>query len=329
MITVFDPAKLQPLDWTTCEAAVAKAADAPLSARPKILIDGCQVCGIDWRPILDWNTVQASGGPKRTEIESAMDACQAYCLGDARQKFLGTLDDARGHSSRMPWKQLGLICQARVSAVPDTRFVDAPYFALDRIARAIGHRGGELATRAFAIELPLPAVGVVGTGAPLATIADASPVADPIQITALAGTITLGKLPRAHMTKDGVQVSNADDYPGKSVALSDLLSSVKTLAGNDSSKGMNITLVVPANALAASLVPIVAALKTLPWRTRLAVHANESPQGWDLPGTTPVAFDMKATIVVGVTKDMNVQQLVDLLAKHSHDGVTQVGITGP
>jgi hypothetical protein len=230
----------------------------------------------------------------------------------------------------MPWRQLGLICKERVSAVPDTRFIDAPYFALDRIGRAIGYRGGDLATRAFAIELPLPAVGIVGTGPTLPTQAEAQPTAGPIQITVLAGTLTLGVLPRAHLTKDGLHVASAEDYPGKPVAVTDLLASVTTLAGSGSSKGMNVTLVAPAAAPAASLVPVVAALARLPWRTRLAVRANESPDGWDLPGTAPVAFDGGANkITIRVTKDMTVQQLVDLLAKQSHDGIAQVGISGP
>src|SRR5204863_6249003 len=108
----------------------------------------------------------AEGGPSGAEIEAAMAVC-GYCDANAKQRFLGTLDKARGGDTRTPWRHLGDTCRAAVSAVPDNRFVTAPYYALDRIARAATAHGGETAERLAAIELPLPAVSIAGTGVTL------------------------------------------------------------------------------------------------------------------------------------------------------------------
>ena len=65
------------IDWAKCDQALAQAATAPLDARPQILLAGCQVCGGDWKPLLDWNVDPASGGPKREQIEQLMVGCKA------------------------------------------------------------------------------------------------------------------------------------------------------------------------------------------------------------------------------------------------------------
>ena len=109
-----------PIQWTVdaaCEKAITKAAAAPLDARPQILIDGCHVCTADWAPIVRWNTRPEDGGPARTAIEKAMLDCHAYCDPNAKQRFLGALDAARGTDMRTPWRELATVCTEQVSAL--------------------------------------------------------------------------------------------------------------------------------------------------------------------------------------------------------------------
>jgi len=315
------------IDWAACEAAVTKAATAPLAARPAILIDGCHVCG-DWSPILRWNTLQTNGGPKRLDIENAMAACNAYCLGEAKLKFLGTLDDARGRSSRMPWKQLALLCGPKVSAVPDDRFVDGPYFLLDRVARFVGDKGPpELSTKLAAIELPLQLVSVVGTGPPLPKVgAGATTAISELQVTVIAGTISVGRAPRAHLTKDGVQVDlGPDGYPGKPVKATELASALKTIAR----PAETVMVVAAAPTPASQLIAAVAAANAAAIPAFLAARAAESPEGWDLPAVIPVNLDAGGKNALPVSKDMSVQQLADELVKQAARGANRIGISGP
>ncbi len=314
-----------PIDWAACDAAVTKAGAADLAERPRILIDGCHVCG-DWAPILRWNTPTPAGGPKRVEIEAAMDACSAFCLGDARLKFLGTLDDARGRSSRMPWKQLAVLCKERVSAVPDIRYVDAAYFALDRIARAIAAKGGDLATRVAAIDLPLPALSIVGVGPPLPVLAaGVSGTVSELQITVLAGTITVGRMPRARLGADGIKVDlGSDGYPGKTVTVAELGAALTALGGD---KTKTVTILAPHPAPALPLVPVIAAAaKVMP--VTLGARAAASPEGWELPASLPITLDANPANAVRVTAETTVQQLADDLAKRIADKANRVGIIG-
>lgn len=312
-----------PIDWPACEAAVTKAANAPLAARVAILLDGCKVCG-DWTPILRWNTPSEGGGPKRNDIEHAMLACNAFCIGDAKLKFLGTLDDARGKASRMPWKQLAQLCGPQVSAVPDDRFVGGTYFALDRIARTVGAKGGDVATKLAELVVPLPAVSVVGTGPGLPRHAAALAVVSAFQITVLGNSITVGPMPRARLTADGVVVDlGTAPYPGQVVTLAELETTFRKLAGNYG-KADTVALIAPAGAPAANLVPVIAAAtRVMP--VRVAVRANESPEDWDLPGELVNPLRPTAKNTIRVTKDMTVQGLADAVAKQAD----VVGIAGP
>jgi hypothetical protein len=315
-----------PVDWAACEKAVTAAASAPWHARPKILLDGCQVCG-DWGPILNWHPQPQAGGPPRAAIEAAMERCAAYCVGMARDKFLGTLDDARGTASRMPWKQLALVCKERVSAVPDDRFVDGAFFALDRIGRAIGTHGGDLATQAFALDLPLSPVSVTGADMPLPSVTglEQQAVAD-IQITVLAGVITIGPLPRARLSANGVVVAlGSDAYPGKTVTVNALAGELTRLMAGDKTKP--VALLASASLKAELLVPVIAAASVVA-PLNLAVRAAESPPDWTLPQLIPVRLDgRKDAEALKVTHDMTVQQLADELTKPRK--ANRVGITGP
>ena len=293
------------VDWKACEAALRQAAAEPLDARPQHVIDGCRVCG-DWQPLLDWNTPHDNGGPTRPAIENAMVACNAYCDPNAKQRFLGTLDNARGMAVRTPWRLLGELCKDKVSAVPDTRYMTAPFFALDRIGRAASARS-ELASALAAVELPLPAVSLTGAGVMLPTVASVVPTAGPLSITVLGGMIFVGKLPRGRLAATGVVVDlGPDPYPGKQVKLDELAAELTRLAAGAKTP---IALLAPKAMAALELAPIITAASAVA-PIHLAANATGAPEGWDLPGTIPVPL-------VAPTSEMTVQDLAAELAKRA------------
>jgi hypothetical protein len=306
---IADAAVAPPVDWKKCDAALRKAATAPLDARPLIIIDGCKVCG-DWKPLLEWAKPQAEKGPSRAEIETAMNVC-GYCNANAKQRFLGTLDNARGTNARTPWRFLGEQCKAEVSAVPDNRFTDAPFYALDRIARAAAGHGGETANLLAALELPLPAVSVTGNGIVIPDVdSGAQQTAGPVAITLIGGGIQVAKLPRAHLGASGVAV-DLGNYPGDPIKIADLGAALKKLVGDD--KTATIALLAPTATPVETLLPIiVAAAPVAP--VYLAVNASNTPEGWDLPASLPIALDVGKGI--DITAEMTVQNLASELAKH-------------
>ncbi len=307
-------------NWSRCDDALAAAAIAPPNARPQLLIDGCEVCG-DWDPILRWNTPTGDGGPRREQIAAAMVGCDAFCSGDAKLKFLGTLDDARGSRSRTPWRQLAEICKEAVSAIPDQRFMSAPYFALDRIARAATLRGGKTAALLTALELPLPPVTVVGTSFDLPAVKvqtsshgsrgdSAAPIGG-IHITLLGTLIHVGRLPRARLGANGVQVIEGagSGYPGRAVTLVELGGALKALIVNDPLR--RITLLAPPSTPATRLVDVIAASGAE--AVHLGVHADEWFDRWQLPAAIPVALaGTGEPLAIGAS--MTVQDLARTLA---------------
>ena len=257
-----------------CRAAAARIPDLPAPARAQALLDACRPCG-DWAPLLSWSQAATEGGPTRAAIERAMVACHAYCDTGAKQRFLGSLDAARGQGIQAPWRVLGEMCKDAVSAVPDARYMSAPYFALDRIARALG----DPAVLA-AIELPLPAVSVTGVGLDLpsapATTSDPGSTA----LTVYAGQILLGTLPTARLSPSGLAVSG--DYPGTELPLRALAA---RLAAPELS-GRPIALLAPGGLAASRIVDVLGAAGG--HEVRLAV-ATPGPGGWMLPRVVPVA----------------------------------------
>jgi len=316
-----DSTKAAPASYTVdakCEAAVKKAAAAPLDARPQILIDGCRVCG-EWTPILRWNTPQQEGGPPRAAIEQAMLACHAYCDPNAKQRFLGALDAARGTDMRTPWRQLGEVCKDQVSATPDGRFLGGAYFALDRIARAIGSKGGDLATAAAGIELPLPPVSTSGVGPVLADVDGVTSKVGEIQITVLGDKVFVGRMPRAHLAAGGVTVElGPAGYPGTETELAKLPEALKTAIAGD--PAATITLLAPHAMPAQNLVAIIAAAAPIA-PLYLAANAAEAPEGWTLAGAIPVALTTTGD-PVDVTPEMTVQQLAAAIVQHKGSRVT-------
>jgi hypothetical protein len=320
------------IDWTACDAALRQAATAPLDNRPALVIDGCKVCG-DWTPILKWQTAEQNGGPSRTQIMTAMERCHAYCNGQAKQKFMGTLDDARGTNGRAPWHHLGVTCKGDVSALPDDRFESPPLFALDRIARAAAKHGGDSASLALAIELPLPAVSLTGNGITIPDVeTEVNPTAGPIAITITGGAMYLAKLPRAHMTATGLAI-DLGGYPGDVVKPEKLADALGKLA--DPNGGIvAISILAPTATPAEQLVPIIAAAaKIAP--VYLAANAANTPEGWDLPGNIPVALDIAAKAGPGhdatykISHELTVQNLATELAQRSKAGVKKLALVGP
>jgi len=306
-----------PVDWTACNMALRKAATEPLDVRPQLVIEGCAVCG-DWMPILQWNRPATEKGPTRLQIETAMATC-GYCSPNAKQRFLGTLDAARGTNSRTPWRNLGDLCKAEISAVPDSRFTNAPFYALDRIARAAAAHGGDTANLLAALELPLPAISISGSGLTLPDLEDGvSPTAGPLAITVMGDGIHVAKLPRARMSGTGLTVE-LGNYPGETVKPDQLGAALTKLAAGD--KATSITILAPVAAPAQQLVATVAtAAKIAP--VYLGVNAHGAPEGWDLTGTIPVALAGGDKLVV--SGEMTAQQLATELAKRSKNGQRKV-----
>jgi len=290
-------------DWTArCEATLLGAPKQTPVRRLNAILAGCQPCG-DWKPLLAWMTPASAGGPSSATIEDAMAACQAYCSGDARQKFLGTLDDGRDKQSPRPWRILGEVCGAAVSAVPDARFMSAPYFALDRIARAAAANARLLPLLA-AIELPLPALSPNGIGFELPASAAMQPDPGRYHVSVTSTGSSVGELPRARLGADGVTIAHgATPYPGEPVEDRALAAALAKLPA-----GERVAVLAPRALPAARLVEVVArAGRDL----HLAVAAG-GPPGWTLPGVSPVVL---AAPGVKPTRDVTTWDLTDVDAR--------------
>jgi hypothetical protein len=292
-----------------CEAAVKKAQAVPLDARPQLLIDGCKVCG-EWTPILKWSTPPQEGGPSHVAIEQAMTGCHAWCDANAKQRFLGTLDNARGTDTRTPWRLYGETCNADF---PEGRFVSAPLFALDRLARAGASKGGQTATDLAAIELPLPPVSPSGVGPVLPDVDGVTPKVGEIEITVLGDKVFVGRMPRAHLGAGGVAIDlGKDGYPGAEVELAKLPDALKAAIAGD--PAATITLLAPHAMPAQGLVPIAAAAAPVA-PLYLAANAIEAPEGWTLAAAVPVQLAADGA-PLAVPPEMTVQQLAAAIAQH-------------
>lgn len=306
-----------------CERAIDRAAAAPLAARPQILFDGCPVCNRDWTPLLRWDVDPVAGGPRREQIEDIMVACNAFCTGDSKLKFMAGIDKARGQSVDVPWRRLADTCKDKVDASPDHRYASAPYFALDRIGRAVAREGGTIADKLSALELPLPALTVSGAGVALPEAEHVSPSTGTLAITVIGDAIHVGRMPHAHLGADGVIVDlPAPGYPGDEVKADQLAARLTELIAGDAAQ--TLTLLAPRAMRAQDLVPIIAvAAPVAP--IYLGATANESPEGWPLPGAIPIALEAGKDIQV--TEEMTVQNLARDLAARAARKEQRVGVT--
>jgi hypothetical protein len=279
-----EPKATPAADLSACAATIGKLAGSP-PERVLALIQGWQVCG-DWKPILEWATPQQDGGPKRAQILERMGQCQAWCNSNAKDFFTATLDDARGTSQRVPWKQLAEQCKDKVSAVPDGRYVSAPYFALDRIARAAG-KDEKLSAALVEVTLQLPPTSA--TGAPI-DVAETSSVTEPVPdnarlVTVLGDALYLSSPQLAHLAPTGVVlVANPlPPYPGKQLAAGELpaLEDIVVIAPK----------AMPANKLFELLAPVKGGV-------RLAVKTHVPLAGWidSVPLHRKAPVDDKTTV---------------------------------
>lgn len=302
------PPVVVPGDWAVCKAALEASPKTPVTKQVAALIEGCKPCG-DWKPLLEWATPTADGGPKRKDIEERMLACKAYCDPNAKMRFQGGLDDNRGKTNRLPWRQLGDFCKETVSAVPDARFMSAPYFALDRIARDVAtHPDG--AKLLGAIDLVLPAASITGAGLVLPQSAVTKPSAAPSHLTITAEELRIGALPHAKLGANGVTVVG-DPYPGTAVKLADLPAALDKLP-------QPVLVFAPPKLPAARLAEVLAVTKRRP--LFLAVEATSTLPGWDVYGASPVALvgetdpEQRTTLAFGDATDDAVKDIAKATA---------------
>lgn len=283
-------------DWDKCKAGLAAAAIGPSTKRVDMLLAACHPCG-DWTPLLTWQTLQEDGGPNRKLIESTMAGCNAWCSPNAKVRFMGALDDARRSETRTPWRELATQCKEAVSAVPDGRFLTAPYFAIDRIARWAGQQPGGPEALA-AIDLPLPAITQTGVGVQLPNAPLTQPTELAAQLTVTAATLTIGTMPHAKLTPTGI-VHQGDVYPGALVTLKDLSAKLDKLGGK-------AAIFAPPNLPAARIQAIAAAAGA--HVLVLAAASKAGPLGWEQHGVVPVSLTAVATprsikLPLGATAD--------------------------
>ena len=305
------PPVVTPGDWAVCKAALEASPKTPVTKQVAALIEACKPCG-DWKPLLEWATPTADGGPTRKAIEDTMLGCKAYCDPNAKMRFQGALDDNRGKQNRAPWRMLGDFCKETVSAVPDARFSSAPYFALDRIARDVAARpdGAKLLA---SIDLVMPAASLSGSGLAIPTSAITKPSAAPSQLTVTLDDLRAGPLPHARLGAAGVIISDSS-YPGAAVKLAELPATLDKLP-------QPVLVFAPQKMPAARLIEVLAAAKRHP--VQLALAATSTLPGWDVYGASPIELvgeidpaslpkdkAQRLSLVVGDKTDDVVKQIV-------------------
>jgi hypothetical protein len=167
-------------------------------------------------------------------------------------------------------------------------------------------------------------VSITGVGMVMPDLdSGVQPTAGPLSITVIGEEIHVAKLPRARLGASGVAVE-LGNYPGDEVKLADLGGALGKLAAGD--KTVTITLVVAHATPAEKLVPIVAAASTVA-PIYLAANASGAPEGWDLPGTVPIALEAGGgKDALTITPEMTVQSLANELAKRAARGLKKTGL---
>jgi hypothetical protein len=157
--------------------------------------------------------------------------------------------------------------------------LNAPFFALDRIARwAAAQPGGEAALAG--IDLPLPATTQSGVGMMLAQSPVTAPDTNTTQLTLTSAGVTIGTMPHAKLSKDGV-APQGEAYPGAPVTLKELPKALEKAGGK-------AAVFVHPDLPASKLAELVRASKGAVLVLATASHAG--PLGWDQHGVTPVAL---------------------------------------
>jgi hypothetical protein len=192
--------------------------------------------------------------------------------------------------------------------------MSAPYFALDRIARAAAAHP-RLAPLLPALDLPLPPLSATGGAFVLAPSPELLPDAGPVHVTVTTTEITVGTLPRARLGAAGVTVLAGDAlYPGTAVAPKALAAALDKLAPDPEAR---IALIAPKAMAARRMAEVVAAAGA--HKLVLAAAAAGGPEGWSLPGVVPVVLaaarpgDAPAALrlALGASADAALRQIAD------------------
>jgi hypothetical protein len=287
-----EPAKSKPppapvMDWTRCEKQIATLAGIHGDTeRVQALIAACPVCG-DWTPVIDWAKPRSEGGPSVQAIADRMTACDAWCNTKAKDFFLASLDTARGTNQRSPWRYLADECKDKVSAVPDCRYESAPYFALDRIGRAVAAHGGTAADDLGRFYIALPPISMTGSAIDVPEVAiDGDEIADnePI-LTVLGDQLYESHRERAHLTASGVQLVAREGYPGQAVT-----------AATFHADGPSVAVIAARGMRAKQLLALLPPMRVV----NLAVRARAKLSGWPMIETvqvdTSTPIDDKMTV---------------------------------
>ncbi|MFN0253478.1 MAG: hypothetical protein ACKV2T_41805, partial [Kofleriaceae bacterium] len=164
---------------------------------------------------------------------------------------------------------------------PDGRFVTAPYFALDRIARWASAQpdGAKLLEP---IVISLPAVSQTGVGVKLPDSAVTKPDILPVQITVTASTMNVGPMPIAKLAANGV-LPQGEPYPGTSAE--------STKAQPNKLRDLAMKLGDRVALFANPQVPATRIRDAAAWSGMggyLAVTSSMGPVGWPQHGISPV-----------------------------------------
>lgn len=260
-------------DWVAaCEQALTHK-QSPVRKVMQI-IEGCRPHGA-WTPILAWATTPTDA------LVASMSRVNAFCTKDAQMQFVNEVEEARGKPSNRPWRVLGEKCGDKVGAVPDPRFMSAPYFVLDRIARATAAEP-KLAPLATALDIPLPPVSITGAGFELAASSVMKPELPRWQVTITQAEIRVGLVPTAKLGANGIVVDmGPQPYPGELVDAKMLAAKVPA--------NEPVVVIAPAATPAQRIAAVVPALAG--HDVVLAVTASGGPNGWTMAGIVPVTLD--------------------------------------
>ena len=253
-------AKHEAVDWNACASALRAKAPWPK------LLEACPVC--NFQPMLDWDKTRAEGGPSVDAVSAAMVGCNAFCNGAAKDRFVGTIEQSRG-LTRGPWRYLGDMCKEQVGATPAAmRFMSPPWFALDRMARAVGAHGGDAAAALAGLDIALPPFTVTGVGPQLQSGPVAAPLAPgQIAVTLLGDQTFVGKIPHAKLDAQGIHVvEDGEPYPGR--ASTDVMADLHALG---------VTEQTPVAVIATGAHPFSPPSAGM-WQT--VVSRGELPGGW-------------------------------------------------
>ncbi len=124
------------------------------------------------------------------------------------------------------------------------------------------------------------------------------------------------------MRASGLSVEDGN-YPGDRVVLAKLAPALRKLAD---STPFQVALLAPQAMPAETLVPVVAAAATVS-TVYLSANAPGSPEGWDLPGTVPIALTVKGADAYIIAPKLTVQNLAVELARRVKTGQKAVALS--